>query len=188
MSDEEYNPIAYSRTLNEAIQRMHRARSLFLRQRIKEGGVSHDTLTDFEESIVTMYYELRPHAATDRRTKETWIESNVDVIVQQCGEVVEQPTEFTGGGVVQQKHEATVNHLDGGVLLELSRIFDEMAHELGFGAPTTSEPHEDNPGLGDLRGLLLDRGQTEAAEQLPNLRGDDRDEDETADEGEDGDS
>lgn len=188
MSDEEYNPIAYSRTLNEAIQRMHRARSLFLRQRIKEGGVSHDTLTDFEEAIVTMYYELRPHAATDKRTKEAWEDHQIDRTVQQCGQLVEQSGEFTGGGIVQQKRESTVNHLDGSILLRLSRVFDEMAHELGFGAPTSSEPHEDNPGLGDLRGLLIDRGQTEAAEQLPNLRGDDRDENETADEYEDGDA
>ncbi|WP_226043514.1 hypothetical protein [Natrinema sp. DC36] len=68
------------------------------------------------------------------------------------------------------RREETVRRqkiLEPEILLDISGVLDDAAAKLGFMPDVKQKDPKDSPNMGDLRGLLVDRGQTEAAEKLP---------------------
>ncbi|KDE56693.1 hypothetical protein EL22_25320 [Halostagnicola sp. A56] len=167
MTEEDFEPRAYSQTLNESIERMHRARSELNQARLTNGTVPLEAHVRFEETVLTLYYELRPYARQDNRTKSDWEENKLDQLPEICGRLDRSESVKTSGGMIRASSSVSVSHADVDNLLSVSETMDEISHELGFTAAVETETPTNEATMSDLRGLLTERGQYEALENLP---------------------
>jgi len=140
MSSESNNKSqAYSRTLSHAIQRMHMIRSDVLSVKIQTGSVDRGTHADFEEAVLTMYYELKPYALNNPKAGSIWEENNLNELPDKCGQVKTVPAESGRGGISMNKTETTIVHADISVLLKVSEVLDDICHKLGFAPDADKE-------------------------------------------------
>lgn len=140
MTEEDTNsPNAYSRTLQGAIERMHKRRSEMIQAKIARGGPDEATHIRFEEAVLTMFYELRPFAIDHPQAGSDWAESGVESLPQICGRVEEtEKTDFSGGFATYDTN-VEIKHAEPSTLLEASEIMDKIAHKLGFAPSTDSK-------------------------------------------------
>lgn len=135
---EEHTPRPYSRTLKAAIERMHQRRSELIQTKIAHGRPDERTHARFEESVLTMFYELRPFATDHPQAESIWNESNLERLPKICGQIKRRPQSTVSGGIAVSNVSTEISHADPDELLVASEKMDEIAHTLGF-APSVNE-------------------------------------------------
>ncbi len=149
--------------VNDALEEMHRRRAEYRRAKAV-GTVTKQLQAGFQSAVVSVYDELLPHRD---RVQEKWESYELDRIHTLASAQITSQTVETTGGRIKQTTESRPYRIPCQKLLEWSHQFDEIARELGFASSVEDRTPANDPDKSDLRGLLRDRGQFEAAEQLP---------------------
>ncbi|PCR89448.1 hypothetical protein CP557_02180 [Natrinema ejinorense] len=149
--------------VNDALEEMHRRRAEYRRAKAV-GAVTKQLQASFQSAVVSVYDELLPHRD---RVEETWEDYNLDQVHTLANAKITNQKVDTTGGRIKQISESKPYRIPCQKLLEWSHQFDEIAGELGFSSSVKDRVARNDPDKSDLRGLLRDRGQFEAAEQLP---------------------
>lgn len=185
-----------TRIITQAQMRCHRARAAYFEARPFGGGeVPWGVNHELQSAVLEYYHALRPHR-NDKVLKEFWQDATVwreftgYEPVKQNGRVVDwepQYREIQGFDKLQRYatatdtaekeirdafgprtiEESSDSLMDAQKLVQASLSLDDAAKKLGFAPEIKDEIARDEPDHSDLRGLLVDRGQVEAAEKLP---------------------
>lgn len=163
--NQEPNETGYGRIIREAKEEAFHARRQLRRELPTP---SQQTKKDVAAALAD-YHDVLHDYSDERALKTDWEERvpiNPDALL---GTTVSVEKAFSSRNqnateTVEAPAVATVSARE---LLDLGKVLDEIAKELGFAASAKQPTPEEEATMEDLRGLLKARGQTQALEHLP---------------------
>ena len=155
----------YDRQIREAKERAYHAR-----RKLRRELPDPTTLTKQEAvAAAADYYDVLEDYHDERAIDGEWsekIDTDPNRLLGKTVEV-ERPVECANPNATDSENVPLAATIPPDHIIRIGKQLDEIAKELGFAAVANQPTPEGEADMGDLRGLLRARGQTEALEFLP---------------------
>jgi hypothetical protein len=119
-------------------------------------------LADYRDLLCDYRDERALQTPWDERTPNP---DDVDRLLRETT-TIEEPVAYRKSAT-RTREVPLAHEVDADWLLDVADELDAIAKELGFAASASDPTPNDEADMGDLRGLLETRGQTEALDRLP---------------------